>query len=361
MDPDLSPSQASRRGSAASLDVTLDAWREAILGADALERAYLFVHLLQDARLLRRSAEAALAGGAWATAFEPASAGQPDGKGAAGFAGEPLPWWGGLLPQGRRERALDRAFAEHRFWRRFGCALPVPDLPSELLARVRTGPGGGKASGRVLRRSERLGPSRKGASAASPGDGRADRSSGTAAALAWARAAALLREGPDGHATLALAELAAGHWDVAVQRLAALEARNWRAAAEEPERVAACLFLGRALVAEKRGDWMGMRRELLAVAPLERCSSGLLATLYTLHLAAGDDDGVAAVAREWLCRPRYLGAGVDPAWEPLKGPLGRWARAFDSQARLRTNYAMERGAGALGLLARLLADAWGQA
>lgn len=259
----------------ASLEGTLGAWRRAFTRARPLERAYLFVHLIQDARLLRGRAEAALVHG-------------PPGASSAA-------WWTPLLPQPRGLESWEAALAERCFWRRFDGGL-VPELPGELF-----------------------------------GD-----------ALAWAQAATLLREGPDGHAILALAEIGAGEWSRGAQRLAAIEARDWRQAAEQPARVAARLALAKAALADKQGDRLGVLRELQGLAALDGGSAGLLAALLVLNLEAGDIEGLESVLSQWGRGDVPRTAGSGPAWAPLRSTLLRWSGGFSANARLHLGYLLER-------------------
>lgn len=274
-----------------SLRAVLAAWRVELAQSSSLGRAYLFTRVLHDAELLRRSADQALPFARW---IAPSS------------AQVRRPWWTGLLPdpaggQGRgrggyRDK-LAQLLAEQEYWHR------VEDLPT-------------------LSGLEEL---------SSAGDA----SWGPGAALRMAKLAALLREGPDGHASLALAELATGNFAKAERRIIALDALDWQRSSDDPERVRQHLALGRAVLADQRGDLKQLRLELTSLVEWKRCPQQLWATLYILALGQGDDDSLEALRDV----PPSSHLGATAMLRDL--PVARWSASFGQGARLRVARALE--------------------
>ncbi|MFT7676430.1 MAG: hypothetical protein ACI8QC_000401 [Planctomycetota bacterium] len=296
-----------RRDRMRSVRQILDGWRTALGVRDVLERAYLFVSLLQDAHLLRRAAEEALPGARSAR----------DSVQAA-----PGAWWAGLLPPavdrfGSALVSLRGALAEQSFWRRLDGLPPMPELESLL-----------------------------------PGE---EHDWSAQAALELARLSALLRTGPDGHALLALAELASGLEQRASQRLAALERLPWRSTADEPYRVAQCLALGRGVLCEGAGDLAGLRRELPAVSGMARAPWALLGARYALALWEGADDELEALEQHVHWRVQQgLGPVQAADLNGMNLPLERWSREFRPAGVLRLGRAVEQAPEPLRGIAKAL-------
>lgn len=288
----------------------LEDWRVALLSPDVLERAYLFVNILQDAHLMRRASEEAL--------YAARSGEQP---------GPALPgaWWPALLPaavdrSGGALASLRAGLAEQGFWRRLDRLPPLPDLEGLLPAE---------------------------------GDGW-----GPQAALELARLAALLRQGPDGHANLALAELASGLERRAARRLGALDRLPWQSTADEPYRVAQCLALGRGVLCERAGDLAGLRRELPAVSVLARAPWALLGARFALALWEGDEHELEALEEHvrWRVR-RGVAPLLEGPWIGAELPLERWSREFRPASLLRLGRAAEQAPAPLQQIASALLDA----
>lgn len=309
-----SPTQRARFDRKGRVRQLLEDWRAALAAPDVLERAYLFVNLLQDAHLLRRASEEALSA---------ARSNEDLGQASQGA------WWPALLPltvdrSGQALSSLRGALAEQGFWRRMG-RLPSLSELEDLL----------------------------------PADGCGW---GPEAALELARLAALLRAGPDGHAILALAELASGLELRAAQRLTALARLPWQSTADEPYRVAQCLALGRGVLCESKGDLAGLRRELPTVSGLARAPWALLGARYALALWEGDDDELEALEEHvhWRAR-RGVAPAPDAPWIGADLPLDRWSREFRPACLLRLGRAAEQAPAPLRQIASALLDARQQA